>query len=145
MTHYNLSLTRSRDVNQSILMLGPYASNSASRIEITLNSSDGILQNVQYHFQISAVNIVGSSTSSEMEFCKSRIVLICTCYHIIIPPVDALISFSSALTSDIGASVLNIYDTDKTHQEQSIHENRDNKKYLAIIQIQQCCTDCHSY
>ena len=52
-------------------------------------------------------------------------------------------SFSSALTSDIGASVLNTYDTDKTHQEQSIHENRNNKKYIA--QIQQCCTDCHSY
>ena len=106
MTHYNLSLTRSRDVNQSILMLGPYASNSASRVEITLNSSDGILQNDRYHFQISAVNIIGSSTSSEMEFCKSRIVLIFTCYHIIITPVDALMSFSSALTSDIGALLI---------------------------------------
>ena len=70
-THYNLSLTRRSDVNQTILMLGPYTSNGASRNEITLNSSDGILQNVQYHFQISAVNIIGSSTSSGMEFCKS--------------------------------------------------------------------------
>ena len=70
-THYNLSLTRSSDVNQSILMVGPHTSNDASRIETTLNSSDGILQNVQYHFQISAVNIIGSSTSSGMEFCKS--------------------------------------------------------------------------
>ena len=45
-------------------------------------------------------------------------------------------SFSSALTSDIGGSVLNnkftYYDTDKTHQEQSIHDKRDNKKYIAI-------------
>jgi len=70
-THYNLSFTGSSDVNQSILMLGPSSTNGASRIEVTLNSSDGILQNDRYHFQISAVNIVGSSTSSEMEFCKS--------------------------------------------------------------------------
>ena len=90
-TNYNLSITRSSDVNQSILMLGPSSTNGASQIEATLNSTDGILQNVRYHFQISAVNIIGSSTSSGMEFCKSRIVLTCTCYHIRIPPVDAFI------------------------------------------------------
>ena len=65
-THYNLSFARSSDVNQSILMLGPSSTNGASRIEATLNSTDGILQNVQYRFQISAVNIVGSSTSSSL-------------------------------------------------------------------------------
>ena len=101
MTHYNLTLTRSSDVNQSIFMLGPSRTNDASRVEITLNSTDDILQNVQYHFQISAVNIIGSSNSSGMEFCKSRIVLICTCYHIIIPPVDVHMSFSSALSSTV--------------------------------------------
>ena len=90
-THYNLTLTRSSDVNQSIFMLGPSRTNDASRVEITLNSTDDILQNVQYHFQISAVNIIGSSNSSGMEFCKSRIVLTCTRYHIKIPPVDAFI------------------------------------------------------
>ena len=77
-THYNLSLARSSDVNQSIFMLGSSSTNDASRIEITLNSTDDIHQNVQYHFQISAVNIIGSSTSSGIEFCKSRIVLTCT-------------------------------------------------------------------
>ena len=71
MTHYNLSFARSSDVNQSILMLGPSSTNGASRIEATLNSTDGILQNARYHFQILAVNIVGTSTSNGMEFCKS--------------------------------------------------------------------------
>ena len=69
-THYNLSFGHS-DVNQSKMMLGPYTLNGTSRIEITLKSSDGILQNTQYYFQISAVNKIGSSTSSGMEFCKS--------------------------------------------------------------------------
>ena len=67
-THYNLSFGSS-DVNQS--MLGPCTKNGASRVKITLNSTDGILQNVRYHFQILAVNIIGSNTSSGMEFCKS--------------------------------------------------------------------------
>ena len=75
-THYNLSIARRSVVNQSKLMLGPYISNGASRIEIKLNSTDGICQNVQYHFQISAVNIIGSNISSGMEFCKSLIVVI---------------------------------------------------------------------
>ena len=67
-------------MNWTAVMLGPYAPGSASRVEITLNSSDGIRQNVRYHFQISAVNTIGSSTSSEMEFCKSWIVVTCICY-----------------------------------------------------------------
>ena len=69
-THYNLSLTRRSVLNQSELMLRLYTSNGASRIVMTLNSSDGICQNAHYHFQISAVNIIGSSTSSGMELCK---------------------------------------------------------------------------
>ena len=69
-THYNLNFGSS-DVNQSIFMLGPCTTNGASRLEIILNSTDGIHQNARYHFQISAVNIIGSSTSSGMEFCKS--------------------------------------------------------------------------
>ena len=77
-THYILNLTRRSVVNQSILMQGPSSINGASKIEMALNSTDDILQNVQYHFQISAVNIIGSSTSSEMEFCKSLTVLTCT-------------------------------------------------------------------
>ena len=116
-THYNLSLTRSSDVNQLILMLGPHASNDASRIETTLNSSDGIRQNFQYHFQISAVNIIGSSTSSGMEFCKSWIVLTRTCYHIIIPPVDAHMSFFLLCLQQYVLNNKSTYDTDKTHQE----------------------------
>ena len=68
--HYNLSFGSS-NVNQSILTLGPYTSNGAPRVEETLNSSDGICQNVRYHFHILAVNIIGSSTSSDMEFCKN--------------------------------------------------------------------------
>ena len=70
-THYNLSIAGSSDVNQSKMMLGPYNANDASRIEIMLNSTDGISQNAHYHFQILAVNIIGSTTSSGMEFCKS--------------------------------------------------------------------------
>ena len=69
-THYNMSLTRSSDVNQSILMLGPYTSTGPSKVEITLNSTDGIRQNALYDFQISAVSIIGSNTSSEFKFCK---------------------------------------------------------------------------
>ena len=68
--YYNLSIGSS-DMNQTAVMLGPYVPESASRVEITLNSSDNIQQNVQYHFQILAVNTLGSSTSSGMEFCKS--------------------------------------------------------------------------
>ena len=68
-THYNLSFGSS-GMNWTAVMLGPYVPESASRVEITLNSSDGIHQNVRYHFQILAVNIIGSSISSEMEFCK---------------------------------------------------------------------------
>ena len=63
-THYNLKIGRSA-VNP-VLMLGPYTANGASRIEIMLNSTDGISQNAHYHFQILAVNIIGSSTSSVM-------------------------------------------------------------------------------
>ena len=74
-THYILNLTRRSVVNQSILMQGPSSINGASKIEM---ATDDILQNVRYHFQISAVNIIGSSTSSEMEFCKSLTVLTCT-------------------------------------------------------------------
>ena len=69
-TYYNLSIGSS-DTNQTAMMLGPYTPESASRVEITLNSSDGIHQNVRYHFQILAVNTIGSSTSSGMEFCKT--------------------------------------------------------------------------
>ena len=72
-TYYNLSVVRSSDVNKSTMMLGPFMTaglTGASRVEITLNSSDGILQNVRYHFLILAANIIGSSTSSGMEFCK---------------------------------------------------------------------------
>ena len=68
-TYYNLSIGSS-DMNQTAVMLGPYVPENASRVEITLNSSDGIHQNVRYHFQILAVNIFGSSISSGMEFCK---------------------------------------------------------------------------
>ena len=117
MTHYNLSLARSRDVNQSILMLEPSSTNDASRIEATLNSTDGILQNARYHFQILAVNIVGTSTSSGMEFCKSRIVRTCTCYHIIIPPVDAHMSFFLLCLQQYVLNDKSTYDTNKTHQE----------------------------
>ena len=74
-THYNLSF-RSSGMNQSAVMLGPYAPESGSRVDITLNSSDGIYQNVRYHFQILAVNTIGSSTSREIEFCKN-----CICYQ----------------------------------------------------------------
>ena len=70
-TYYNLSVARSSGMNQTAVMLGPYVPESASRVEITLNSSDDIHQNVQYHFQILAVNSFGSSISSGMEFCKS--------------------------------------------------------------------------
>ena len=72
-THYNLSIW-SGDMNQSAMILGPYISTGltdASRTEITLNSSDGILQNVQYRFQILTVNIIGSNTLKGLEFCKS--------------------------------------------------------------------------
>ena len=71
-THYNLSIW-SGDMNQSALILGPYTTEltGALRIEITLNSSDGILQNVQYRFQILTVNIIGSNTLKGLEFCKS--------------------------------------------------------------------------
>ena len=72
-THYNLSIVRSSDVNKSRMMLGPFMTaglTGASRVEITLNSSDGILQNVRYHFLILTANIIGTSTSSGMEFCK---------------------------------------------------------------------------
>ena len=68
-TYYNLSIGSS-GMNRTAVMLGPYAPGSASRVEIMLNSSDGIHQNVRYHFQILAVNIFGSSISSGMEFCK---------------------------------------------------------------------------
>ena len=78
-TYYNLTIGSS-GMNQTAVMLGPYVPESASRVEITLNSSDDIRQNVRYYFQILAVNTIGSSTSSEMEFCKSHIVLTCTCY-----------------------------------------------------------------
>ena len=69
-TYYNLNIGSS-DVNQSAIVLGPYTSDGASPVEITLNSSDGIHQNARYTFQISAFNIIGSSNSSEMELCKS--------------------------------------------------------------------------
>ena len=69
-TYYNLSIGSS-GMNQTAVMRGPYAPGSASRVEITLNSSDDIHQNVRYHFQILAVNIFGSGISSGMEFCKS--------------------------------------------------------------------------
>ena len=69
MTYYNLSIGSS-GMNWTAVMRGPYAPGSASRVEITLNSSDGIHQNVRYHFQILSVNTIGSSTSSGMEFCK---------------------------------------------------------------------------
>ena len=72
-TYYNLSVARSSDVNQSTMMLGPFMTaglTGASRVEITLNSSDSIVQNVRYHFQILAANFIGSSTSSGTEFCK---------------------------------------------------------------------------
>ena len=69
-TYYNLSVGSS-GINQTEVMLGPYFPENALRVEITLNSSDGIDQNVQYHFQILAVNIFGSSISSGMEFCKA--------------------------------------------------------------------------
>ena len=69
-TYYNLNIGRS-DVNQSAVVLGPYTSDGASQVEITLNSSDGIHQNARYKFQIIAVNVIGSSNSSEMEFCKT--------------------------------------------------------------------------
>ena len=68
-TYYNLSIGSS-GMNQTAVMLGPYFPENASRVEITLNSSDDIHQNVQYYFQILAVNIFGSSISSGMEFCK---------------------------------------------------------------------------
>ena len=72
-THYNLSIW-SGDMNQSAMIIGPYISTGltgASRTKITLNSSDGILQNVQYCFQILTVNIIGSNTLKGLEFCKS--------------------------------------------------------------------------
>ena len=72
-THYNLNIASSSDVNQSKMILGPYISNGASRIEIMLNSTDGISQNAHYHFRILAVNMIGRSISSGMEFCKSWI------------------------------------------------------------------------
>ena len=68
-TYYNLTI-ESSGMNQTAVMRGPYAPENASRVEITLTSSDGIYQNVRYHFQILAVNTIGSSTSGEMEFCK---------------------------------------------------------------------------
>lgn len=68
-TYYNLNI--GSDVNQSAVVLGPYTSDGASQVEITLNSSDGIHQNARYKFQIIAVNTIGSSNSSEMEFCKT--------------------------------------------------------------------------
>ena len=120
-THYILSFAGSSDVNHSIFMLGPSSTNDASRIEITLNYTDGIHQNVQYHFQISAVNIIGSSTSSGMEFCKSRIVLTCTCYHIRIPPVDAFI-WDSSLRVLINKS------TSEMTQTKHIKRVRNSKK-----------------
>ena len=69
-TYYNLSIGSS-GMNQTAVMLGPYFPRIASRVEITLNSSDDIHQNVRYHFQILAVNTIGSSISSGMGFCKS--------------------------------------------------------------------------
>ena len=69
-THYNISIASS-GMNWTAVVLGPYVTESLSRVDITLNSSDDILQNVRYHFQILAVNNIGSSTSSEMELCKS--------------------------------------------------------------------------
>lgn len=69
-TYYNLNIGSS-DVNQPAMVLGPYISDGASQIEITLKSSDGIHQNARYNFQIVAVNIIGSSNSNEMVFCKS--------------------------------------------------------------------------
>ena len=69
-TQYNLNIGSS-DLNLTAMMLGPYTSNGASRVEIALNSSDGIHQNTHYHFQILAVNIIGSSISRGMEFCKT--------------------------------------------------------------------------
>ena len=80
-TYYNLSIGSS-GMNWTAVMLGPYVPESASRVEITLNSSDGIHQNVRYHFQISAVNIFGSGISSGMEFCKGWIVP--TCMHLLL-------------------------------------------------------------
>ena len=68
-TYYNLSIGSS-GINENAVMLGPYFPENASSVEITLNSSDDIHQNVRYHFQILAVNIFGSSISSGMEFCK---------------------------------------------------------------------------
>ena len=73
MIYYTISITRSSDVNQSTMMLGPYTPagpTDASQIEITLNLTDGILLNVRYHFQILAVNTIGSSSLNGMEFCK---------------------------------------------------------------------------
>ena len=68
-TYYNLSIGSS-GMNWTAVMWGPYVPESASRVDITLNSSDDIHQNVRYHFQILAVNTIGSSMSREMEFCK---------------------------------------------------------------------------
>ena len=100
-THYILNLTRRSVVNQSILMQGPSSINGASKIEMALNSTDDILQNVRYHFQISAVNIIGSSTSSEMEFCKSLTVLTCTCYQSISWFTNGSFLLIQALHSDM--------------------------------------------
>ena len=69
-TYYNLSIGSS-GINQTAVMLGTFVPENASRVEITLNSSDGIHQNLRYHFQLMAVNIIGSSASSGMEFCKT--------------------------------------------------------------------------
>ena len=103
MTYYDLNIGSS-GMNQTAVMLGPYVSENASRVEITLNSSDDIHQNVRYHFQILAVNTIGSSTSSEMEFCKSHIVLTCLFLGVHCNSLmDAHVSFlhTQALPSDI--------------------------------------------
>ena len=71
-THYNLTIASS-STNQPAMMLGPYLpseSTDVSKINIMLNSSDGIYQNAPYRFQVLAFNSVGKSVSPVMEFCK---------------------------------------------------------------------------
>lgn len=67
-TSYTIELSSLSSPNPVSLMKQPL--DSDSRISVTINSSNGLLENTLYSYRVIAINDVGSSISESKELCE---------------------------------------------------------------------------
>ena len=85
LTNYTIALQNGS--TDGMRILGPYDAHGSEKIEIRLNSMDGIAENAQYNFSIIASNSFGNRSSNKAECCKLHLTLLSI----------AMLNFTSAI------------------------------------------------